>query len=149
MLNINFWNIAITIVNLLVLYALMRKFLVKPVRAVMEEREQRIESQLTDASQKQEQAHNLKMEYENKLEQAGVEASASIQKAREIAGQEQEQMIQETKDETQRIFEQSKKEIELEQEKATREAKKQISELALTAARKIIISGDVNDTNSN
>ena len=58
-------------------------------------------------------------------------------------------MIQETKDETQRIFEQSKKEIELEQEKATREAKKQISELALTAARKIIISGDVNDTNSN
>ena len=149
MLNINFWNIAITIVNLLVLYALMRKFLVKPVRAVMEEREQRIESQLMDASQKQEQAHNLKMEYENKLEQAGVEASAIIQKAREIARQEQEQMIQETKDETQRIFEQSKKEIELEQEKATREAKKQISELALTAARKIIISGDVNDTNSN
>ena len=149
MLNINFWNIAITIVNLLVLYALMRKFLVKPVRAVMEEREQRIESQLMDASQKQEQAHNLKMEYEDKLEQAGVEASAIIQKAREIARQEQEQMIQETKDETQRIFEQSKKEIELEQEKATREAKKQISELALTAARKIIISGDVNDTNSN
>ena len=149
MLNINFWNIAITIVNLLVLYALMRKFLVKPVRAIMEEREQRIESQLMDASQKQEQAHNLKMEYEDKLEQAGVEASAIIQKAREIARQEQEQMIQETKDETQRIFEQSKKEIELEQEKATREAKKQISELALTAARKIIISGDVNDTNSN
>ena len=96
MLNINFWNIAITIVNLLVLYALMRKFLVKPVRAIMEEREQRIESQLMDASQKQEQAHNLKMEYEDKLEQAGVEASAIIQKAREIASQEQEQMIQET-----------------------------------------------------
>ena len=149
MLNINFWQIAITIVNLLVLYALMRKFLVKPVRAIMEEREQRIESQLTDASQKQEQAHNLKMEYEKKLEQAGTQASAIIQKAREVASQEQEQMIQETKDETQRIFEQSKKEIELEQEKATREAKKQISELALTAARKIIISGDVNDTNSN
>ena len=149
MLNINFWDIAIMVINLLVLYALMRKFLVKPVRAVMEEREQRIESQLTDASQKQEQAQNLKMEYEKKLELAGAEASAIIQKAREIASQEQEQIIQETKDETQRIFEQSKKEIELEQEKATREAKKHISELALTAARKIIISGDVNDTNSN
>ena len=149
MLNINFWDIAIMVINLLVLYALMRKFLVKPVRAVMEERENRIESQLTDASQKQEQALNMKVEYEKKLEQAGVEASAIIQKAREIASQEQEQIIQETKDETQRIFEQSKKEIELEQEKATREAKKHISELALTAARKIIISGDVNDTNSN
>lgn len=149
MLNINFWNIAITIVNLLVLYALMKKFLVKPVRAVIEEREHRIESQLTDATQKQEQALNLKQDYEKKMETAGAEATAMIKKAREISQQEQEQMIQETKEETRRIFEQSKKEIEFEQEKATRQAKKLISELALTAARKIMISGDANDTNSN
>jgi len=149
MLNINFWPIAITIVNLLVLYALMKKFLVKPVRAVIEEREHRIDSQLTNAAQKQEQALNLKQDYEKKLETAGAEASALIQKAREIAQQEQEKMIQETKEETQRIFELSKKEIEFEQEKATRQAKKQISELALTVARKIIISGDANDANSN
>lgn len=149
MLNINFWDIAITIVNLLVLYALMKKFLVKPVRAIMEEREHKIESQLANAAQKQEQALNLKQDYEKKLETAGAEASALIKKAREIAQQEQERMIQETKEETQRIFEQSKKEIEFEQEKATRQAKKQISELALTAARKIMISGDINDANSN
>lgn len=148
MLNINFWQIVFMVFNLLVLYALMKKFLVKPVRAVMEEREHRIESQLSDASQKQEQALSLKQDYEKKMGQVGEEASAIIQKAREIAQLEQDKMIRETKEETKRIFEQSKKELEIEQERATREAKKQISELALTAARKIIISGDANDTNS-
>ena len=35
MLNINFWNIAFTVINLLVLYLFLKHFLMKPLMEIM------------------------------------------------------------------------------------------------------------------
>ena len=42
MLNINIWNIAFTVINLLVLYIFMKHFLIGPVRKILDERKQMI-----------------------------------------------------------------------------------------------------------
>lgn len=39
MLNINFWNIAFTVINLLVLYLFLKHFLMKPLMEIMEKRQ--------------------------------------------------------------------------------------------------------------
>ena len=41
MLNINFWNIAFTVINLLVLYLFLKHFLMKPLMEIMEKRPQK------------------------------------------------------------------------------------------------------------
>ena len=43
------WNVLFTIINLLILYFGLRKFLIKPVTNVMEQRRQMIEGQMADA----------------------------------------------------------------------------------------------------
>ena len=54
------WNVIFTIVNLIVLYLGLRKFLIGPVTKVMDQRKQLIEGQMADARHVNEQANELK-----------------------------------------------------------------------------------------
>ena len=49
MLNLNIWNVAFTVINLLVLYLFMKHFLIGPVRSILDERKQMIEHDLDEA----------------------------------------------------------------------------------------------------
>lgn len=60
MLNINFWNIAFTIINILVLYLFLKHFLMKPVMAILEERKQMVEKELDEAAVSSRDADLLK-----------------------------------------------------------------------------------------
>ncbi len=148
MLNISFWNIVFTIINVLVLYWLMKKFLVKPVMGIIEKREQLIQGQLSDAKKNQEHALELKEQYETKMETAEKEAEEIVLQAKEQALSEKVLIMEEAKTESDRLMERAKKEIVGEQERARREAESQIAGLALMAARKILKSGEINDANS-
>ena len=73
MLNINFWNIAFTIINILVLYLFLKHFLMKPVMAILEERKQMVEKELDEAAVSSRDADLLKKKYELSLENAKAE----------------------------------------------------------------------------
>lgn len=148
MLNINFWNIVFTLINVLVLYGLMKIFLVKPILGIMEKREQLIQGQFNDARMNQEQALELKRHYEAKLETVEKEAEEIVIHAKEQALEEKNLVLEETKEESARLIEKAKKDIENQQDRARREAESQIAGLALLAARKILKSGETNDANS-
>ena len=49
MLRISVWNIAFTIINILVLFFFMRHFLMKPVMEILEERKKLVEKDLDEA----------------------------------------------------------------------------------------------------
>ena len=69
------WNVIFTIVNLIVLYLGLRKFLIGPVTKVMDQRKQLIEGQMADARHVNEQANELKAQYEDALKQAHEESA--------------------------------------------------------------------------
>ena len=81
MLNLNIWNIACTVINLLVLYIFMKHFLVAPVRRILDERKQMIERDLDDAKDTRTQAEQLKEEDEASMGNADQEASKIIEDA--------------------------------------------------------------------
>ena len=60
MLNINPWNMVMIVINLLVLYAIFRKFLYKPVMNVIHRREELIQGQFDSAKKTQDDALQLK-----------------------------------------------------------------------------------------
>ena len=76
------WNVIFTIVNLIVLYLGLRKFLIGPVTKVMDQRKQLIEGQMADARHVNEQANELKAQYEDALKQAHEESAQIVEKAR-------------------------------------------------------------------
>ncbi len=148
MLSIDPWNILWTIVNLLVLYLVFKKFLYKPVMNVIEARENMVKQQFDNAKKDQDEALKLKAEYHDRLENAKTEADQIILDARARAEEEHARTLERTRDEAEHMLEKAKVDIASEQEKATQAAQAEIAKLALIAARKIVKTGDAHDTGS-
>lgn len=148
MLNINFWNIVWTVVNLLVLYGVFRKFLYQPVMKVIKARENMVKEQFDSAKESKEQAEKMKADYEERLATARTEADQIIVEARARAEEEHARSVEHTREETEHMLEKAKADIANEQEKAQQTAQAEIAKLALMAARKIIKTGDAYDAGS-
>ena len=145
MLNINPWNMVMIVINLLVLYAIFRKLLYKPVMNVINRREELIQGQFDSAKKTQDDALQLKADYEEKLQKANVKADEIILAARDQAKEEHEKAVLETQAKTDRMIEKAKADIEKEQKQAQQEVQGEIAKLALIAARKIIETGEAHD----
>lgn len=80
------WNMVITIVNLIVLCLLLKKFLIGPVTAIMEQRAALIEQQLADAKTTSRRPGDLKASYEEKLKTSDAESVRIVEESRASAG---------------------------------------------------------------
>ncbi len=147
MLKIDPWNIMWTVVNLLFLYWIFKRFLFDRVMAVINQREENIQQQFSDAEKKLDDANALKNDYEKKLESAKAEANQIILDAKERAKAKQKETLEITRKQADHMLEKAKADITSEQEKATKAAQEQIAKLAVIAARKIIETGDSDDAN--
>ena len=72
MIDIEFSTIAFTIINLIVLFLLLKKFLIGPINDVIKKREDMIAGNISDANNQKAEAMKLKAQYEDTL--AGVDA---------------------------------------------------------------------------
>ena len=74
--------IVYTLVNLLILYAGLRHFLIKPIQSVMEQRKSMIEKQFSEAKETMDEANRQKNDYEDLLK--GVKGMVQDNKKTEI-----------------------------------------------------------------
>ena len=74
MLKIDPWNIIWTVVNLLFLYWIFKKFLFDRVMGVINQRDEMIQKQFSEAKKSQDDAESLKSDYKKKLESAKTQA---------------------------------------------------------------------------
>ena len=93
MLNLNIWNVAFTVINLLVLYLFMKHFLIGPVRRILDERKQMIEHDLDEAKNRETEARQMKEQYQASIGSADEEASKIIEEARNRAAAEYEKVL--------------------------------------------------------
>lgn len=148
MLKIDPWNILWTVVNLLFLYWVFKKFLFDKVMGVINAREELIKSQFEAAKKEKEAANALKVNYEKKLDDANAEANKIVLEARERAEAEQTKTLERTRDEAEQMLQKARRDIESEKEQAQKAAQADIAKLALLAARKIVKTGDAHDAGS-
>ncbi len=138
-----------TVVNILVLYAVLKKFLLGPVMNIIHEREAMINGQFEAAKQEQETAEQMKLEYSEKLESAHAKAQEIIVGAKQRAEDEYAQTLKRTREESKKMLEKAQTEIESDREIAQRQAQAEIAKLAMLTARKIMKTGDFHDASSN
>lgn len=141
MLDISFWNLVFTIINLIVLYLILKKFLIGPVTGIMEKRSKMIEEQMAGARDAEEQANALKAQYEESLKSAKEESRQIVEKARNEAKLEQEKQTALAAAQAQKIVSDARKAAEEEWEKALDGAKSEIADLAVLAAKKMLSGG--------
>lgn len=79
------WTFIAQICNLFIQMYLIKRFLFKPINAVLQKRKEMADAQLTDARKSKEEAEAMKAEYEQNMAQAKAEASEILKDAQKSA----------------------------------------------------------------
>lgn len=131
-------NLLFAIINIIVLFLLLRKFLIKPVRNIMEKRDEMIRSGLENARKSQSDAELIKQEYEEKLKNAGDISAGIISDAKKEAEARSKNILDEANAKADNILNSARENAETAKIKAVSEAKEQIADLAAEMARKLV-----------
>ncbi|MDD6619248.1 MAG: F0F1 ATP synthase subunit B [Lachnospiraceae bacterium] len=141
-------NLVFTIINLIVFYLLMKKFLIGPINGIMEKREHMIEQQMEQARQTQADAASLKEEYKEALRGAQAESAQMIENARENAKKEYDRILEDASKKSAKMLEDSRKTIEREREQTLQDMQSQIAQLAIAAVGKVL-PGEITQEDNN
>ena len=81
-------NLVFTVINLLIIYFILSKFLFKPVKNILAKRQEEIDKQYAEAEEAKTQAGALRQQYEACVKGIDEEKAAAVSKAREKADEE-------------------------------------------------------------
>jgi len=138
MLNLNIPTVVFVIINMMVLYFILKKFLFKPVTEFMEKRKKSITDSLDEIKRGKAEAQELKKSYESRLKEARNKADKIIRDAHDIADKEYDAIIKKAKQEAQDLILKAKEDIEKERMEMVKDMKNQVASIALAAAAKVI-----------
>ena len=136
MLNLD-WNIVWTIVNILVLFLLLKHFLFKPITEMMESRTAEIENNLKDAEDQKQKASELTAQYEEKLRGAHAEAAQIVSEARQRGQREYDAILKTAGQDAQKEQERARADMEREREEMLRGVQENVTELVLLTASEL------------
>lgn len=131
------WDIVWTIVNLLILFLLLKHFLFKPITKMMESRTAEIENNLKDAEDQKQKAAELTAQYEEKLQGAHAEAAQIVSEAKQRGQKEYDAILKSAAQDAQKKQERSRADLEREREEMLRGVQENVTELVLLTASKL------------
>lgn len=125
-------------VALLLLYLMLRHFLYKPVSKALNDRKEKIQSDIDGAKVLKEEAESLRDDYESRINLAKKESQEIIESARKRGEELKEGILVEARKEAENIVDRARREIDREREVAFQEIKSQAGEMAILIASKIM-----------
>jgi F-type H+-transporting ATPase subunit b len=142
------YNLVFTIINLIFLYLLMKKFLFERVNNIIAKRQEEADKQLADASARQEEAESLKSHYETAMISIDQEKKDLLQEARKKADAEYHRIVNVATDEAAHIKQNASVEAEKNKDriiqqaesqrtKILKQAEKAIADMVVDAAEKV------------
>ena len=87
------WNLLLTIINLLLLFVLMRIFLFKPVQKIIAARQEEADRQFKEAGESKQAAEEARKQYEASLANAEEAKKQVLQEARQTADAEYKRIV--------------------------------------------------------
>ena len=125
-------------VALAILYFGLRHFMYKPVSEFLQNRKDKIKSDVEGAKLLKEEAISLRDDYESRIDLAKKESQEIVEGARKRGEELKDDILSEAKKEAEGIVSRARKEIIRERETAMQDIKSQASELAILIASKIM-----------
>lgn len=137
-------NLIFTVINLLVLYFLMKKFLFDKVNAIFQQRQQMVDDDYAAAEAARAQAETDRETYAQKLETAQQEVEQIIKDGRAEAHTEYNRIIAGAQVQAQKEIAKAQVAIDKQREDTMRSIKTEVGQLVAMAAGKIM-EEDVSD----
>jgi F-type H+-transporting ATPase subunit b len=131
-------DILIHIINIVVLFLLLRAILLKPVIRFLNERAERINTQIKDAETLKDEAQALKQAYEQHMEAYEEEGHNIIRDSQVKATENAEAIIKEAKNQAEAIVSGAHVRIANDKAQAVAEARAEVALLATEIASRIL-----------
>ena len=129
-ISVNIWSILISLCNLLILFFIIKKFLYKPVRKMLAERQAAVDKVYSEADEALRSAEQDRLTYSQKLEQADSECDALLKSAKENADRRGSEIISDAQSQA--------ADIELEKQKAADGMRRRIADISVDVAEKLL-----------
>ena len=137
MLDFQLSTLVFTIINLLVLYLFLKKFLFGRVNAVLEQREKLIQEQVEAAEAGKTQAQALQDQYEQKLSGAREEAEKIVSDAKVRAQKVYDNQMAQAQAEAKRVQAEAEARIATQRQEMLRGVRQEVAQLAVLAASQV------------
>ena len=137
-ISVNLWQILVSLLNLVLLFLIIKKFLYQPVKNVLKSRQEKIDEKNSQAEAYLSEAEETKAQLEAKLNDAENQADEILNEATVNATRRKEKILGEAREEADAIIRQARTNAELEMKKAESDIKTQIVDVSFELSKKII-----------
>lgn len=137
-IGVNFWTALFVLLNFLVLFFVAKKFLFKPVKDMIDSRQQEIDDMYAEADAAKANAEAMEADYKTRLATAQETSDTLVKEAMARGKNREEEIIRQANREADAIREKASADIAREKKKALNDAKDEISAIALEIAGKVI-----------
>lgn len=137
-ISVNIWNALVSLCNLLLLYLILKKFLYKPVKKVLSQRQAAIDEQYASAQNAERDANDTKKAWEQKMLAAEDEADNILKTATVNAENRGNKIVAEAKEKADVIIRQAQNEAQLEVKKAQAGIKEEIVNVSVALTEKML-----------
>lgn len=137
MISINA-TVILTILNFILLVAVLSLILWKPMLKYLDERAKTIEDSLIIAEANKQRTEEIQIEHDKILQEARLKAAEIVDKAMSSASSESRAHIAEAKEQAHNVIESAKKEINMEAERIKQELRKDIASMTIDLAGKVL-----------
>ena len=126
------------ICNLFIQLFLAKKLFLDKVKAILDQRREAADKEITDAQAARAEAEEIKKTYEQNMREARAKADDLLLNAQRSANSRSEEIIGQAQQAAAQIKQKAAADIEMEKKKALNDAKNEISGLALAIAGKVV-----------
>ncbi len=131
-------NLLFTIINVLLLFAVVKLFLIKPVHKILDKRRQDVEEKYDEADKMTAEAMESRKKYEDSINDIESEKERRFTEAKNQAAGEYERLMEQARKESGKIIDQARKEAEEERQIRLRRANQEITDMVAKAAERIV-----------
>ena len=131
------WTFIAQICNLFIQMYLIKRFLFKPINNILEKRKAMADAEIQNAVQAKEEAHAMKAEYEQNMQDAKNKANEILVSAQKTAAIQSEEMLKEATAQAAALKAKAESDIAQEKRKAVNEIKGEIGGMAKESAGKV------------
>lgn len=132
------FTMIVTLLNFGVLFLILKHFLYKPIKKMLDARQTEVEQIYNDANTKNEAATSLKVDYEKKLSVAKETAGEIVKTATIKAQARGDDIIGEAQEKAEALLNRAQTQIEVDRKKAVNEIKDEIADMAIDAAKHVV-----------
>ena len=137
-MNINIPQMIVTLVNLLILFWIVKHFAFDRVNKILKDRKNLIEDTINKSDEDLEKARVLKLQNQREIKSAREEGKTIVSQYKSKADSIYKEIVEDARKEASIIIEKSKVEIDRERSKAEDDIKNQVVDLAMTISEKVL-----------